>query len=166
MHIKCPRTAPRRTSQCANGNVALPAPYQLPKRAIRGKRLGRSQLQRQIHEKIPLEGIRFDDMGPPTIQSKIVFSNPVQIISKQPVRAFDRQREHVRDLKQHVQRGMVSCTAQVREQVLRDQLATFEGVALPVVRWPDLPMQLAEMSKRVKNLGAGDLSIHNEGLLL
>ena len=39
------------------------------------------------------------NMGSSTIQSKIVFSNTVQIIAKQPVRTFDRQREHIRDLK-------------------------------------------------------------------
>src|ERR1700674_1940304 len=105
-------------------------------------------------------------MGSSSIQSKIVFSNSVQIISKQPVRAFDRQREHIRDLEQHAQCGMVSCTTQVREQVLRDQFATFEGVELAIVRRPDLPMQFAGMSERVKNLGAGDVSIHSEGLLL
>jgi hypothetical protein len=53
------------------------------------------------------------NMGSSTIQSTIVFSNPVQIISKQPVRAFDRQRKHIRDLKQHAQRGMVSRAMQV-----------------------------------------------------
>jgi hypothetical protein len=62
-------------------------PYQLPKRSIRCKRLGRSQLKRQIHEKIPLEGIRLDDMGSSTTQSQIVFSNSVEIISKQLVLA-------------------------------------------------------------------------------
>src|SRR5882757_337171 len=49
------------------------------------------------------------NVGSSAIQSKIVLSNPVQIISKQPVRAFDRQRERIRDLKQHAQCGMVSC---------------------------------------------------------
>src|SRR6202011_1979691 len=95
MHIKGPWTAPSWTFQRAHGNVALPAAYQIPKRAIRCEDLGRSQLQRQIHEKVPLEGIRFDDMGSSAIQSKIVFSNPVQIIAKQPVRAFEGQREDV-----------------------------------------------------------------------
>jgi hypothetical protein len=60
---------------------------------------------------------------------------------------------------------MLSRTTQVREQILRDQFAAFEGVALVVVRRPDLAMQIAEMSERVKNLGARDLSIHGEGLL-
>jgi hypothetical protein len=55
------------------------------------------------------------NMGSSTIQSQIVLSNPVQIISKEPVRPFDRQREHIRDLKQHAQCGVVSCTTQVRE---------------------------------------------------
>jgi len=55
------------------------------------------------------------NMGSSTIQSAVVFSNPVQIISKQPMRAFDRQREHIRDLKQHTQRGMVSRAMQIRE---------------------------------------------------
>jgi hypothetical protein len=53
------------------------------------------------------------NMGSSTIQSQIVLSNRVQIISKQPVRAFDRQREHIRDLKEHAQRGMLSRTTQV-----------------------------------------------------
>jgi len=86
--------------------------------------------------------------------------------AKQPVSAFDRQREHIRDLKQHAQHGMVSGTAQVRQYVLRDQFPTFEGIALTVVRRRDLPMQFAEMSKNRKNLGAGNVSIHGEGLLL
>jgi hypothetical protein len=55
------------------------------------------------------------NMGSSPIQSQIVFPNPAQIISKEPVRAFDRQRKHIRDLKQHAQRGMVSRTTQVRE---------------------------------------------------
>ena len=101
------------------------------------------------------------NVSSPTIQSKVEFSNPVQIISKQPVSAFDRQREHIRDLKQHAQCGMVPGTTQVREQVLRDQLATFEGIALAVVRRHHLPMDLAEMSKSRKNLSAGNVSIHS-----
>jgi len=32
------------------------------------------------------------NMGSSPIQSQIVFPNPAQIISKEPVRAFDRQR--------------------------------------------------------------------------
>ena len=53
------------------------------------------------------------NMGSSTIQAQIVLSNPTQIISKQPMRSFDRQRKHIRDLKQHTQRRMVSCAAQV-----------------------------------------------------
>ncbi len=53
------------------------------------------------------------NMGSSPIQSQIIFSNSFQIIAKQPVRAFDRQREHICDLKQHAQRGMVSCTSNV-----------------------------------------------------
>ena len=55
------------------------------------------------------------NMGSSPIQSQIVLSNPVQIISKQAVRTLDRQREHIRDLTEHAQCGMVSCTTQVRE---------------------------------------------------
>src|SRR5260370_24150981 len=105
-------------------------------------------------------------MGSPTIQAQVVFPHRIQVISKQPVRTFDRQREHIRELKQHAQCRMVARTTQVREEVLRDQFTTFEGVALAVVRRPDLPMQIAEMSKSRKNLSAGNVSIHSEGLLL
>jgi hypothetical protein len=38
------------------------------------------------------------NMGSSTIQSQIVLSNSIQVISKQPVRALDRQRKHIRDL--------------------------------------------------------------------
>lgn len=53
------------------------------------------------------------NMGSSTIQSTIVFSNPVQIISKQSVNAFDRQRERIRNLHQHAQRWMISRATQV-----------------------------------------------------
>src|ERR1700722_12566142 len=43
------------------------------------------------------------NMGSSTIQSQIVLSKPVQIISEQPVCAFDRQREHICDLKEHAE---------------------------------------------------------------
>jgi hypothetical protein len=55
------------------------------------------------------------NMGSPTIQAQVVFPHRIQVISKQPVRTFDRQREHVRELKQHTQCGMVARTTQVRE---------------------------------------------------
>src|SRR5260370_38143931 len=55
------------------------------------------------------------NMGSSTIQAQVVFPHRIQIISKQPVRTFDRQREHVRELKQHAQCGMVARTTQVRE---------------------------------------------------
>jgi hypothetical protein len=57
--------------------------------------------------------ISFPGMGSSPIQSKIVLSDPGQIISKQPMYAFDRQREHIRDLKQHAQCGMVAGAMQV-----------------------------------------------------
>jgi hypothetical protein len=38
------------------------------------------------------------NMGSSTIQSQIVLSNSIQVISKQPVRALDRQREDIRNL--------------------------------------------------------------------
>jgi hypothetical protein len=53
------------------------------------------------------------NMGSSPIQSEIVLSDPGQIISKQAMCAFDRQGEHIRDLKQHAQRGMVAGTTQV-----------------------------------------------------
>lgn len=51
-------------------------------------------------------------MGSTAIQPQIVFRQRIfpqriQIISKLPGRAFDRQREYVRELKQHAQCGMV-----------------------------------------------------------
>src|SRR5438445_9087158 len=55
------------------------------------------------------------NMGSSTIQAQVVFPHRIQIISKQPVRTFDRQREHFRELKQHAQCGMVPRTTQVRE---------------------------------------------------
>src|SRR6266851_1128227 len=55
------------------------------------------------------------NMGSSTIQAQVVFPHRIQVISKQPVRTFDRQREHVRELKQHTQCGMVARTTQVRE---------------------------------------------------
>ncbi|WP_433983828.1 hypothetical protein RBB78_24435 [Tunturiibacter empetritectus] len=53
------------------------------------------------------------NVGASAIQSQIIFTNPGQIIAKQSVRAFDRQREHIRNLKQHAQRGMVAGTTKV-----------------------------------------------------
>ena len=53
------------------------------------------------------------NVGASPIQSQIVLANPGQIISKQSVRAFDRQREHIRNLKQHAQRRMVAGTTQI-----------------------------------------------------
>ena len=105
-------------------------------------------------------------MGTSPIQSQIVLPDAAQIISKQPMHAVDPQGEHIRELKQHAQSGIIAGTTEVREQVLRDQFATLEGIALAVVLRPDLPMQLAEMSERVKNLVTGHVPIHSEGLLL
>ena len=51
------------------------------------------------------------NMGSSAIQSTVVFPNPVQIISKQSVSAFDRQQECIRNLQQHAQRRMVSHAA-------------------------------------------------------
>jgi hypothetical protein len=62
--------------------VALPAPYELPQCSIQCERFGRSQFQRHIRKKIPLEGIGLDDMGSSTIQAQIVLPNAAQIISK------------------------------------------------------------------------------------
>jgi hypothetical protein len=55
------------------------------------------------------------NMGSSTIQAQVVLPHRIQIISKQPVSTFDRQREHIRELKQHAQCGMVPRTTQVRK---------------------------------------------------
>jgi hypothetical protein len=61
---------------------------------------------------------------------------------------------------------VVPGTVQIREQVLRDEFAMFEGIAFAVVGRPDLPMQFAEMRDCVRNLVAGNGPIHSEELLL
>ncbi|WP_213807270.1 hypothetical protein [Granulicella sp. dw_53] len=101
------------------------------------------------------------NMGPSSIQERIVLSNPTQIVSKQPVGRFDRQREHIRDLEQHAQCGMDSRSMQVRNKVFGYQFAPFEGIALTVIRRPDLPMEIAQMNKN--DLSPRNLSIHSEG---
>ncbi|AEU37585.1 hypothetical protein AciX8_3285 [Granulicella mallensis MP5ACTX8] len=51
------------------------------------------------------------NMGSTTVQSQVILSNPTQIVSKEPVRAFDRQREDICNLEQQAQRRMVSHAA-------------------------------------------------------
>ncbi|MCU1321480.1 MAG: hypothetical protein JWM43_1129 [Acidobacteriaceae bacterium] len=103
------------------------------------------------------------NMSPPSIQAPIVFSDGREVVPKQSVRSFDSQREHVRNLKQHAQSRVISGAPQVRQQVLGEQFTPFEGVTLPVVRWPDLAMQVAKMNKSAEYLGLGYISIHSEG---
>src|SRR5260370_31913967 len=54
------------------------------------------------------------NMGSSTIQAQVVFPHRIQIISKQPVRTFDRQLEHIRELKQHAHDGMLPRPTQLR----------------------------------------------------
>ena len=76
-------------------------------------------LRRYVRRPVPFEGVRFHDPGSSCIELAVVISEHTQIVTKEPVCTFDRQREHVGHLKQHGQCGMAFRAMEIREKVLR-----------------------------------------------
>jgi hypothetical protein len=81
----------------------LPLGYQISQESVARKHFALCDAQGQIDQEIALKRIRLKDVGPSTIQSKIVFTNLSEIVAKEPMRAIERQTAGFCDLQNHLQ---------------------------------------------------------------
>jgi hypothetical protein len=58
-------------------------------------------------------------MGASGIQLEVIFSNALQLISKESVCAIESQRECIRNFKNGMEGGMVLGAKEIRQQVFR-----------------------------------------------
>ena len=88
MNVECARLPPAFSLQCLDWQLRLPLGHQISQESIASERLMRCKTQWQFDWKVALEWIGLKDVGPSTVQLKIVFPNSPKIVAKQPMCAF------------------------------------------------------------------------------
>ena len=160
MNIECSRLAPAFIFQCLDRKLGLPLGYQISQEGVASERFALRDAQGKIDQKVALEGIRLEDVGPSAIQSKVVFTNLSEIVAKQPMRAFERQTAGLCDLYNHLQSWVLVCSRKIRQQILYRRFAAFVHSKGMFVEWPDSSKHIADVHQGASDFAAGNRFIH------
>jgi hypothetical protein len=101
-------------------------------------------------------------VGASGIQLEVIFSNALQLVSKESVRAIESQRERIRNLKNGMEGGMSLGAKEIRKQVFRKNFTSLTRSIVLFAGGLDFAKQPAEMDERIGDLLAWDRAVHGE----